>query len=99
MPVKRRRYRLTPLAVSDLENIWLYTFEQWSREQADRYYRDLLEAIEALARGARTGRLVDIREGYLKYAVGQHFVFYRLSTTTLDVVRILHRRMDVDRHL
>ncbi|MGZ7177587.1 type II toxin-antitoxin system RelE/ParE family toxin, partial [Burkholderia gladioli] len=33
------------------------------------------------------------------YLVGFHVVFYRETTTTLDVIRVLHQRMDVDRHL
>ena len=30
-------YRLTPAAERDLENIWLYTRQQWGTEQADIY--------------------------------------------------------------
>ena len=74
MPSKSRQYRLSPLAQADLEDIWLYTFKYWSPEQADRYHHDLVDAIEALARGVKTGRRVDVREGYFKYLVGQHFV-------------------------
>ncbi|CAN7427075.1 type II toxin-antitoxin system RelE/ParE family toxin [Mesorhizobium sp. LjRoot246] len=68
-------------------------------EQADRYHHDLIDAIEALARGVKTGRRTDVREGYFKYPVGQHFIFFRQSESTLDVIRILHQRMDVERHL
>ena len=99
MPSESHRYRLSPLAVADLEDIWLYTFERWSLDQADRYQHDLIAAIEALASGMKVGRRTDVREGYFKYAVGQHFVFFRPSEAGLDVIRILHRRMDVDRHL
>lgn len=99
MPSERRSYRLSPLAVADLENIWLYTFERWSLEQADRYHHDMIDAIEALTSGLKVGRSADVREGYFKYAVGQHFVFFRQSESRLDVIRILHRRMDVERHL
>ncbi len=31
-------YFLTNKAVEDLNGIWEYTFEQWSEQQADRYY-------------------------------------------------------------
>jgi toxin ParE1/3/4 len=37
MPKKRAEYRLAPAAERDLENIWLYTFENWGIEQAHRY--------------------------------------------------------------
>jgi toxin ParE1/3/4 len=32
-----RPHRLSPQAERDLEDIWFYTFENWSAEQADRY--------------------------------------------------------------
>ena len=99
MPGKSRQYRLSPLAEADLEDIWLYTLKQWSLEQADRYHRDLVDVIEALALGIKTGRRVDVREGYFKYPAGQHFIFFRQSETTLDVIRILHQRMDIERHM
>lgn len=99
MPDEARQLRLSPLAVSDLEDIWRYTIKRWSVEQANRYHRDLMVAMQALAAGGKTGRRVDIREGYLKYAVGRHIVYYRLSSSSLNVIRILHQSMDVDRRL
>lgn len=92
-------YRLSPLAESDLEQIWLYTLNEWSLDQANRYYDQIMDVIEELASGQKQGRTVDIREGYLKYAVGRHFVFFRRSDGMTDVIRVLHQSMDVDRHL
>ena len=94
-----RPYRLSPLAEADLESIWLYTLKNWSLEQADHYQNEIIAVIEKIARGIKTGRPVNIREGYLKYAVGSHFVFYRQADSSLDVIRILHQRMDVEAHL
>ncbi|MCC8393159.1 type II toxin-antitoxin system RelE/ParE family toxin [Paraburkholderia sp. MMS20-SJTR3] len=99
MPAKPRQLRLRPLAEADLEEIWLYTFENWSSEQADKYLRDLIVAMELLARGDRIGRVCNVRDGYCQYAVGSHIVFYRMTDAALEVSRILHQRMDVDRHL
>ncbi|WP_454819373.1 type II toxin-antitoxin system RelE/ParE family toxin [Labrys neptuniae] len=39
-----------------------------------------------------------MREGYLKYNVGSHIVFYRRMEQTIDIIRILHQRMDIGRH-
>ena len=44
-----RKVLIRPRAYADLEGIWLYTFEKWSEEQADRYLRQLNEAIQLLA--------------------------------------------------
>ena len=95
----KRIYRLSPLAETDLEQIWLYTFKTWSLEQADSYYSGFVAAFEGLAAGRKTGRPVDIREGYLKYAVGSHLVFYRITDSSVDVIRVLHQKMDATRHL
>lgn len=99
MAVKGRQLRLTPLAEIDLEDIWRYTAEQWSLAQADHYHRDLIGTMEALARGKKAGRACIVRDGYFRYAVGSHVVFYRETDDTIDVIRVLHQRMDIERHL
>ena len=94
-----RAYRLSPLAEADLEEIWLYTLRQWSLEQADDYHGSIASAIAGLASGRNIGQIADVREGYWKYTVGRHVVYFRSSASYLDVIRILHGRMDVDLHL
>jgi toxin ParE1/3/4 len=91
-----RPYRLSPLAERDLEDIWLYTFENWSAEQADRYHNQIITAIEGLAGGGRQGRAIDdIRPGYRKLAVASHFLFYRITDAgMINIIRVLHQRMD-----
>lgn len=93
-------YVLSPLARADLEGIWAYSREQWGVDQAERYLRDIQHGIESVAANPRRGRACDdIRPGYFKLAVGSHHLFYRQAGPDIDVVRILHRRMDFDRHL
>jgi len=99
MAARGRQVRLTPLAEADLEDIWRYTFEHWSPGQADRYHRDLVATMAALARGDKTGCVCTVRDGYFRYSVGSHVVFYRETVHTLDVIRVLHQRMDVGRQL
>ena len=59
-----------------------------------------VEACEALADGRRKGRNADnIRPGYRKLSVGSHVLFFRVTGGgEIDVVRILHQRMDVAGH-
>ena len=95
------RYLLSPAAQADLEEIWDYTAERWDVDQAEEYMRGLQHAIKRAATNPRVGRRCDeIRPGYRKLAAGSHTLYYRLSADgNVDVVRILHQRMDVDRHL
>ncbi len=92
-------YRLSPLAESDLEDIWLYTFEQWSVKQADSYYNEIIAVIEQLASGRRNGRYTEIRRGYLQCRAGRHLIFFRHLDEEIEVIRILHHSMDFERHL
>lgn len=95
----RGECRLSPLAEEDLEDIWSFTVETWSWQQAEKYHATILMSFDDLVAGRVRGRRVDIRDGYLKYPVGSHFVFYRPQTYGFEVVRILHRHMDVGLHL
>ncbi|MEY8013771.1 type II toxin-antitoxin system RelE/ParE family toxin [Mycobacterium servetii] len=94
------RYLLSPAAQADLEQIWDYTYDRWGVDQAEDYLRELQHAINRIAANPRIGRACDeIRPGYRKLAAGSHTLFYRVTAgNVIDVVRILHQRMDVDRH-
>ena len=95
------RYLLSPAAQADLEQIWDYTRGRWGVDQADEYLRELQRAMERAAANPSIGRACDeIRPGYRKLAAGSHTLFYRVTAeAVIDVVRVLHQRMDVDRHL
>ena len=43
------QYKLSVKAAEDIERIWLYTFENWSIEQADRYVNLIFDEIEYIA--------------------------------------------------
>jgi toxin ParE1/3/4 len=95
------RYVLSPAAQADLEEIWDYTCQRWDVDQAEEYLRELQHAIERAASNPRIGRACDeIRPGYRKLAAGSHTLYYRINSEgVVDIVRVLHQRMDVDRHL
>lgn len=93
-------YRLTPAARRDLSSIWDYTAERWDVGQAETYIGELRAAIERVAEKPERGRACnEVRDGYLRYAVESHLVFYVESDLGVDVIRILHQRMDPTRHL
>lgn len=95
------RYVLSPAARADLEEIWDYTCWRWDDDQAEEYVREIQRAIERVVDNPMIGRACDeLRPGYRKHAVGSHTLYYRIvSGAAINVVRILHQRMDVDRHL
>ena len=95
-----KRYRLTPAAQQDLSSIWDFTRDHWDENQAEISLSELRAAIERIAADPHRGRPCnDIREGYLRYSIGSHLVFYIERTDSVDVIRILHQRMDPTRHI
>jgi len=94
-----KMYDLSGKAKADLRGIWNYTEDRWGEQKADAYYQDIIKTIELLATGERQGRKSDVRDGYLKYPVGRHFVYFTKGESRIIVIRVLHERMDVDRHL
>jgi toxin ParE1/3/4 len=94
------RYALTPRAQADLDDIWNYTVARWGADQAEKYLRQVADAMAYVAADPERGRAChEVRAGYRKYAVGAHVVFYRKAPLGVEVVRILHQRMDFHRHL
>ena len=95
------KYRLTNEAVKDLEDIWAYTYEKWSVEQADRYYNLIIDEIEQIESNPHSGRSMEhIKEGYRVSKVKSHLVFYKFNIDkTIEIVRILHQRMDVENRM
>jgi toxin ParE1/3/4 len=54
-----------------------------------------------LAAGRKQGRsAAHIRPGYSCCRAGSHVLFYRAGDAgMIEIVRVLHQRMDVERHL
>ena len=91
---------LRPKARADLDDIWDYTVETWGYEQAETYTRTLNEAFETLAENPELGRIYDeVYKGLRVYPSGRHLIFYFSTDDGIDVVRVLHQRMDVPSHL
>lgn len=94
------RYLLSPAAQADIDNIFEFTCEQWGFEQAEKYVRELQYAIERAVANPGIGRACDeIRPGYRALPAGSHTLYYRITGDVIDVVRILHQRMDIDHNL
>ncbi len=91
---------LSPKAKSDLSDIWDYTLAEWGIGQAEKYVRELWVAMQEQARDPSTSTdISDVRKGYRKIRSGSHVIFFKLTREGIDVVRILHQRMDFERHL
>ena len=91
----------SPKAKTDLSQVWNYTYTQWGVEQAENYVRDLWAVIGDLINDVtKSVDIGDVRRGYRKVRAGSHVIFFKVTNDgVVDVVRILHQKMDFNRHL
>jgi toxin ParE1/3/4 len=96
------KFRISKAASIDLENIWLYTCETWSIEQADRYFNLIMDEVEYLSLHPESGKdYSHVRKGYFRSGVKSHFIFYKINQKCkeLEIIRILHQKMDIESRL
>lgn len=93
-------YRLTPAAEMDMEDIWRYTAQTWSLQQANEYTDTLTTVFDELAAWPSRARACDeIRKGYRRISIEHHMVYLTVELYGVAIVRILHKAMDATRHL
>jgi toxin ParE1/3/4 len=90
-------YIISEKALEDLNNIWIYTAENWSIEQANRYYNLIVDEIEYAVENFETMKdFGSIRKDYRYSKVKSHLVFCkRVENSEMEVVRILNEKMDI----
>jgi len=96
------KYRISKAALNDLEEIWLYTFEIWSIEQADHYFDIIMNEIKYLSENPKSGKdYHKIRKEYFRSRVKSHFIFYKINIKNeeIEIIRILHQQMDISSRL
>lgn len=88
------------LAEKDLIGIWRYSFENWGEAQADFYLDQIDGVLKKVADNPEIGTDASaIKQGYKKIKSGKHVIFYKFNDEVLDVIRVLHQRMDIESHL
>ncbi len=93
-------YKLSKKADADFVGIWNYTFDTWGELQADKYTDSLKNTCTKLAISPEQAKSVDyIRAGYFKFKMKKHDIYFREIESGIEIVRILHEKMDVNRHL
>jgi toxin ParE1/3/4 len=91
------KFKFSNDAVKDVE-IWVYTKQIWSIEQADRYYNLIMDEVAFISINPSFGRDMNcIKEGYRSTKVKSHVIYYKQDDDgVILIVRILHQRMDVE---
>ena len=98
--MKKAKYRISEVAIKDLDSIWEYTFVNWSKEQADRYHALMMNEIEFISENTTSGKSMEhVKEGYLVVYVKSHMILFRRNEGIVEIIRVLHQKMDTESNL
>ncbi len=99
--MSKNKYRISKQGITDLNDIWIYTLNKWSKEQVDRYYDLIIGEIEFVADNFLTGKSAEqTRKNYRVTKVKSHLIYYRkVENDSIEIVRILHQRMDIKKRM
>jgi toxin ParE1/3/4 len=100
MSSRNVRLELSPLAQQDFIDILRYTGKTWGRDQLLVYRDKLNESLKLIGQNPHIGHHSDeLQKTHRLYFVGSHVIVYRTSGQVSSVVRILHQRMSLTKHL
>ena len=95
----RKSIKVTAKARNDLLEIGRYTESRWGRSQRNHYLKQMDEAFNLIGGSPKIGKdRSHVLAGYRSFQQGSHVIYYQESET-IDIVRVLHERMDVKRHI
>lgn len=94
-------YELSRLSKLDLEEIWVWTFDNFSENQADYYIENLINKIQKHCKYLENEIVIEQHFLEYKYIIYQsHYIFYlRTSENKISIVRILHQNRNITRIL
>jgi toxin ParE1/3/4 len=94
------RVELSAAADADLVGIFDYSTVAHGRESAEAYLRLLDATFDRLAEFPELGvSRSDLRDGLRSLPIKEHRNYYRFDGGRILVARVLHKAMDVERHL
>lgn len=93
-------YELSEAAAADIESIFEYSVVHFGLHQTQTYVESLQRCLSVLGENPGMGSSADdLREGYHRFTHQSHVIFYRVTGSGIWVARVLHKHMDVSRHV
>lgn len=91
------KYKLSRLAFKDLSKIWSFTAENWSKSQANLYYKGILKQIDLVCSNPEIGKSIDeVKTGSRIVFYKSHIIIYKNNNEVILIDRILHQRMNIE---
>ncbi len=91
---------IAPAAKADLKDIYQYGLRQWGQAQSETYLEILKIKFWSLTEQPLMGtERPELLSGMRSLPTENHILFYRVTTTNVEIIRVLHGRQDPVRHL
>lgn len=93
-------FMLSSSAEYDFREIGIYTLKRWGFKQAEQYVLKLEAAFAKIGDNPRIGiNCNDIRDGYRRYTVESHHIYFHVVENRVVIIRILHQSRDAENQL
>lgn len=91
-----KSYRLSRVSEYDLMQIKRYGQETWGAKRTSQYMKAIENVLETLLVSPELGKSRDeLIAGLRSFSVKKHIIFCRLCDEEIEVIRILHSRMNI----
>jgi len=91
-------YKVLKAASYRIDEIYLYSWDQWGEEQAKRYIQGLFDCFEKISKREVLWKVIPAEyevSGYYT-AYEKHFVYWReMSDGSIGITTVLHQRMSI----
>lgn len=93
-------YKLSRAAARDIEIILERSIIDFGFKQTDLYSISLEKCLNLINKNPNMGAGAgDIHPDYRRFRHSSHVIFYRIIDNDVFIIRILHKSMDIDRHI
>lgn len=90
-------FTLSREAEIDLEDIANYTAENWDKEQAAKYLRELNEKFVLIAENPLLNReRTELKQPIRIQHYESHIILYTTLNETVHIIRVLHQSMAIE---
>ena len=98
-----KQWQITGKAKHDLASIRRFTLEQWGRQKAEEYLKNLYEKIRLVAKrpsiGIDRSQSLNLGREIRSIVYVSHIIYYTVSETHISVVAVLYQSMVPKKHL
>ena len=94
------KYVLSPQAQKSIRKIKSDSIKRFRRARTTLYLQHIQLIMQEIADNPSKGEdRATIKAGYFSVSVNSHIIFYRVVDNVVQVIDVLHKRMDHMRHL